>query len=140
MEWRFIEHTLEDAGVPSKLIEVLRLVSSSSCKLLWNREMTYEITPRRGLRQGDPLSLYLFVICIERLGHWFEEKVTEGRLKPERAARKGPGVSYLFFADELLLFSEAVEEHLMCLREGWSYFAGHLARRSITTSRPCCVL
>lgn len=42
----------------------------------------------------------------------------EGRLRPVRASRSEQGISYLFFADDLMLFSEVDEGRLMCIREG----------------------
>lgn len=66
----FIEETLVDARLPSNIIkDIMRIISGGSCKLLWNGELTDEIKLSRGLRQGNPLSRYLFVLCIERLGH-----------------------------------------------------------------------
>lgn len=69
MEWNFIE-TLRDAGLPEKLVMVIiSLISSGCCHLLWNREVTDAIKQMSGLRQGDPLSLYIFVLCMKRLSH-----------------------------------------------------------------------
>lgn len=59
---------------------------------------------------------------MERLGHWIGEKVAKGRLKPLKATRNGPGMSYLFFADDLLFFSEAVVDQVGCLMEGLRLF------------------
>lgn len=75
-EWRFIEERLHDAWIQDYLVRVIMLlVSSSSCRLLWNGDITDEIKPSRGLRQGCPLSPYLFVLCMERLGQWLSSRV-----------------------------------------------------------------
>lgn len=111
LEWTFIESTLENARMPKKIIDVIMcMILGGSYKLLWNGELTDEIRPSRGFRKGDPLSPYLFVLCLERLGHWIRGKVEEGRLRPLKDSRSGQGLPYIFFADDLLLFSEAVED------------------------------
>lgn len=49
LEWSFIASTLKDAGMPSKLIYVImRLISSETCRLLWNGEITDVIKPIGG--------------------------------------------------------------------------------------------
>lgn len=49
-------------------------------------------------------------------------KAEEGRLIPVRASRRGPGLTHLFFADDLLFFSEAKDDQLQCIREGLDLF------------------
>lgn len=57
LEWSFIENTLHDAGLPDSLVLVImKMVSTGSCRLLWNREATDVIKPSRGLRHGVPMS------------------------------------------------------------------------------------
>ena len=68
--------------------------------------------PSRGLRQGDPLSPYLFILCMEFLGHLIEEKCVNGDWVSLKASRGNIGISHLFFADDLLLFAK-VEENLV---------------------------
>lgn len=130
LEWSFIKCMLENAGVPNKLIGVITpLVSGGSCKLLWNGVVADEIRPSKGLRQGDPLSPYLLVLCMEIIGQWIGKRVEEGKLRPIKASGGRPGLLFLFFADDLLLFSEAVEVQLVCLKEGLELFckaSGHV--------------
>ncbi|XP_072067045.1 uncharacterized protein [Arachis hypogaea] len=69
-------------------------------------------TPTRGIRQGDPISPYLFVIAMNKLSMLIEDGVEEGNWKPMKAGREGPIISYLLFADDLLLFAEASENQI----------------------------
>lgn len=45
---------------------ILHCISTSQMRVLWNGEALEEFHLSRGIRQGDPLSLYLFVLCIEK--------------------------------------------------------------------------
>lgn len=60
-----------------------------------------------GLRQGVPISPYIFVLHLERLAHLIQKEVDEGHWKTLRASRHGPGISHLFFADDLVLFVDS---------------------------------
>lgn len=59
---------------------------------------------------------------MERLVQWLTNKVAEGKLRAVRASKQGPSLSYLFSANDLLIFTEAVEDQLACVREGLDQF------------------
>ena len=82
-------------------------VTSVSSSLLFNGGRLEAFTPSRGIRQGDPLSPYLFILCMEYLGHLIEGKCTTKDWNPVKASRSGPPFSHLFFADDLVLFATA---------------------------------
>jgi len=82
-------------------------ILATSISLLWNGSRTEHFQPLRGLRQGDALSPYLFVLCMERLGDMIGKAVQEGNWHPLHITPEGPRISHLFFADDVLLFAKA---------------------------------
>ncbi len=65
------------------------------------------IKPARGIHQGDPLSPYLFLICVEGLTSLLRKSENEGLIHGLAASHYGPRVSHLLFADDSLLLSHA---------------------------------
>lgn len=62
------------------------------------------IHPIRGLRHGDPLSPYLFIICAEGLSALLRKFESQKRIHGIKICRRAPTVSHIFFADDSYLF------------------------------------
>ena len=78
MEWCFIHKALHPFHFPQNLIKVIMsCVTSTKVSILFNGGKLEAFSPSRGLRQGDPLSPYLFILCMEYLGHLIEKKCME---------------------------------------------------------------
>lgn len=97
VNWNFVITCLEECWFPPELINIIKhCLCSSSFKILWNEDKTNEFNPSRGIRQGDSLSPYLFVICLEKVSHIIANQVEADYWKPMRAGKNGPQVSHLF--------------------------------------------
>ncbi|OMO56897.1 reverse transcriptase [Corchorus capsularis] len=117
ISWDFLKETLMMFGFPQPWINLIMFcVESTSMSVLWNGEKTTDFKPGRGLRQGDPISPYLFVLCMERLGHLILKEIQQGTWKPIVMGRGGPQISHLFFANDLFLFGRATEAQAHVMR------------------------
>ncbi|XP_057513881.1 uncharacterized protein LOC130795689 [Actinidia eriantha] len=88
VNWSFLEHVLKDIGFSRKWVSlIMSLTPSTSLSILWNEEGLPAFVPERGLRQGDPLSPYLYVFCIEYLGRLIENQVHVRNWKALQPAR-----------------------------------------------------
>lgn len=114
----FLKDSLQDAGLPRTLIHtVMNYVTSSFMQLLWNEMHIKSFKPTKGVRQGDPLSPYFFVIGLERLGHLIDVAVENGDWEPLFLSCHGPGISHLFFTNDLILFCNADRDNVQCLQQ-----------------------
>ena len=108
LEWSFIRGMLIRANLPADLIDlIMSYVSTVSTSVLVNGEALEPIYPLRRIRQGDPLSPYLFILCMDFLGQLIQEKCEAKMWQPVKASQSRPAFLHLFFADYLVLFGKA---------------------------------
>ena len=113
LEWSFIRDMLIRANLPANLIDIIMsCISMVSTSILFNGEALDPIYPSRGIRQGDPPSPYLFILCMEFLGQLIEEKCNAKLWQPVKASCGGPAFSHIFFANDLVLFAKT--DHVNC--------------------------
>jgi hypothetical protein len=86
---------------------IMKCISTVMYLVIVNGQPVGNIRPSRGLQQGDPLSPYLFLLCVEVLSSQLNQVERIGLLRGVPTSPKGPCLNYLFFTDESLLFYKA---------------------------------
>jgi hypothetical protein len=108
VEWSFLEAVMRKMEFPEEWIKlIMSCVGSVSYTILVNGQPSGNIKPTRGIRQWDPLSPYLFLLCAEALSALLTRVVKKRVLTGVPTSRKGPRLSHLFFADDSLIFCKA---------------------------------
>lgn len=95
----------------------MRCVSTVSCDIIFNGLTVGPIYPKRGLFQGDPLSPYLFLFCVEGLSNLLDKAETKGKIHGCKISPTAPAVSHLLFADDSFLFFKATVKEVTCVKE-----------------------
>ena len=123
LEWSFIRDTLGLLKFPSHLISlIMSYVSTSSISVLYNGGALEPFLPSRGIRQMDPLSPYLFILCKEVLGVLITEKCDAKLWDLISASKGGLAFSHLFFADDVILFVKADRKNCVAIRDALDSF------------------
>lgn len=123
MEWSYLRRMMLALGFDVKWVNlVMHCVTTVNYKVRVNGQLTKTITPTRGIRQGDPLSPYLFIICAEGLSLLLQTQEMQGRISGLKVARRAPAISHLFFANDILLFFKATPIEANLIKEVlWKY-------------------
>ena len=137
LDWSFIKMVLEHFGFPESMISlIMSCVSTHTTTLLVNGSKLDSFQPSRGIRQGDPISPYLFLLCMEFLGAQITSMYEDKRWDKVRASRSGPSFSHVFFADDLMLFAKADYKNCEAINEVLDNFCNLAGQRvSITKSK-----
>ncbi|CAN1752592.1 LINE-1 retrotransposable element ORF2 protein [Linum perenne] len=118
VEWNYLEAIMTKMGFDSNWIDLVLLsIRSVEYSVLINSSKSETFLPGRGLRQGCPLSPFLFLICAEGISALVRQEVRDDRLHGVRVCNRAPPVTHLLFADDSFFFFRAEFEEARWVKE-----------------------
>ncbi|XP_058724451.1 uncharacterized protein LOC131595932 [Vicia villosa] len=107
VSWNYLRDTMVRMGFGVRWMKWMEAcIFSNHMSVLVNGSATKEFKVHKGLRQGDPLSPFLFVLAMEGLTALVKKSVVLGNFKPFSYGENG-SVDILQFADDTILLGEA---------------------------------
>ncbi|GJR42044.1 RNA-directed DNA polymerase, eukaryota [Tanacetum coccineum] len=108
VRWDHLDDILDKIGFGLKWRGWIRgCLTSSKASVLVNGSPTDEFLFHRGLRQGDPLSPFLFILVMESLHVSFQKIIDRGLFSPILIGKDNPiPISHLFYADDAMFIGK----------------------------------
>ena len=110
VEWNFLEKMMERMGFASGWIKVvMNCVKSVSYRVKVNKTLHDGFLPERGIRQGDPKSSYMFILCAEGLFVLLRHAEEESTIEGIQLCHGAPKINHLFVTDDSLIVMRAID-------------------------------
>jgi hypothetical protein len=117
LEWNFIDAALRRLGLQNHFIALIHAcISTSSFSILVNGEPIDYFAPHHGIRQGCPLSPYLFVIAINKLSITLQHELHNANLIGVTLGPGCPPIHTLLFEDDLILCGKATTQEATTIK------------------------
>lgn len=115
----------------------MQTVTSVSYKIVHGQHIMGHIIPSRGVRQGDPLSPYLFIICAEGLSAMIKKNKTQKLMTGIKICKQAPSVTHMFFADDSYVYCKANVEEAQNVMHMLNTFESASGQKINTTKSSC---
>ncbi|KAJ0668177.1 putative RNA-directed DNA polymerase [Helianthus annuus] len=113
VSWKFVNDSLDKMGFPYMCCSWIHgILSSARSSVLVNGAPTFEFQCGKGMRQGDPLSPFLFLIVMENLSCMLETTREAGVVHGFQTQNNGPIISHLLYTDDAVILGEWNEENI----------------------------
>jgi hypothetical protein len=111
LEWNFILMALAHKGLHGHFINLIHAcISTPSFSVIINGQAYQNFTSSRGVRQGCPISPYLFVLAINELSIQLQHGLAQAALSGVTLGPNCPPIHSLLFADDLIICGNATQQ------------------------------
>ncbi|KAM0043465.1 putative RNA-directed DNA polymerase [Helianthus debilis subsp. tardiflorus] len=114
VNWKFVVNVLRQMGFQDKWCSwIFGVLSSAQASVLVNGSPTFEFKSDKGMRQGDPISPFLFMIVMEALSYLLDKACEVQILKGVHLPEDGPLVPHLFYVDDAFIVGDWCKENML---------------------------
>ncbi|BFG25548.1 hypothetical protein CerSpe_118220 [Prunus speciosa] len=134
VEWEFLEEVMRRMGFVERWINfVMGCVKSVVFAIIINSQSGRRFKPSRNIRQGDPISPYLFLFVSDVFSQMISKAVDSNVLQGIKFGHRVPSISHILFVDDTLVFLKPTKsccDHLVNLLNDFCEASGQLVNFS----------
>lgn len=101
---------------------VISCIHTVEFQILINGGISGKFRPQQGVRQGDPMSHFIFILCMEVLTWMFSKMENNGRLNGIKIGRRMPAVTHLFYIDDILVSCRVSASLVQAIKDTFESF------------------
>ncbi|KAJ4784686.1 reverse transcriptase [Rhynchospora pubera] len=118
LNWSFLQMAMKHLNIPWKIIHLM-ITSYSKAKITININGQGDgfLTPTQGLRQGCPMSPYIFIMSMEVLSRLLARASQRGMIQGVKVARTSPSITHAIYADDLILMGDTKESEVQAFKD-----------------------
>ena len=136
VRWDFILVALKAIKLPTIMVNwIQECITTSHFSININGDLHGYFPATCGLRQGDPLSPYLFILAMEGFSGIMKEASSSGNFRHHWKC-KSPAITHLCFADDLMLFSHGDNHSVGLIKDSLDEFM-RISGLSVNRNKSC---
>lgn len=117
VSWDYLLDMKRKLNFPEKwILWIKECISTAKANVLVNGSPSGEFALERGIRQGDPLSPFLFLVAAEGLNMLVKRAVERGLVRAAEVGRNKVRVSHIQYADDTLFIVDGMKENAVAIR------------------------
>lgn len=108
VEWDYVQAVMSALGFSDSWVNmVMKCITTVSFSVRVNRVFSDIFKPTMGIRQGNPISAYLFLLCAKGLTSMLKNSGPNYTARGLKVSQHAPWISHLLFVDDCLIFMKA---------------------------------